>query len=406
MSTLFAYTARSGDGTFVAGALQADSLDQALSHLRTRSLFVTSLEPRASIRGAAAGAFTVLPVSPSARLAFFRALATLVDAGVPLHRALEVTIAQCSDARLREALHAIAADIASGLPLSMAMSRRPREFSPLFVAMVRAGETGGVLDEVLDRLASMLEMDRAVRKRLAAALAYPAIVTCAAIALVLFLVATIVPAFAGMFAEMHVALPLTTRALIAVGEMMRSPNAVAVSAALPVAMVLAIRLARRSRAVAPHVDRATFAVPIFGALLKKALIARIARTLGTLLRSGVPLLVALDACGDVANAREYEQMLQSVAQGLEEGHAMSARFQESGLFDPLFVQLVRVGEETGTLDAMLVRVADYLDVDVESGIAALGSVVEPLLLIVLGAAVGTIVASVLVPLYSVIGSIR
>lgn len=406
MSRLYAYTARNVDGRFVAGALEADSVDFALSHLRTRSLFVTSLEPRASVRGIAPATFSILPVSSTARLAFFRALATLLHAGVPMRRALDVTIAQCADRRLQEALQSVVTEIESGATLSAAMARRPREFSSLFIAMVRAGETGGVLDEVLERLAGMLEREHAVRRRLGAALAYPAIVACASIALVLFLVANIVPAFAALFTEMHVTLPVTTKLLIASGNALHSPSMLALLTAVPLGIAVLIPLLRRQRVVAKQLDRFALAFPLFGGLLRKALISRIARTLGTLLRSGVPLLTALTACEDVAENVEYAELLWQTGDELHEGHPISKTLEASRLFDPIFMQLVRVGEETGTLDAMLVRIADYFDIDVESGIAALGSNVEPLLIIVLGAVVGTIVASVLVPLYSVIGSIK
>ncbi len=406
MSTLFAYTARSGDGAFVAGSLQAETLDQAFAHLRTRALVVTSLAPQSSARAFLPGALAAFPAAGSARLAFFRSLATLVRAGVPLRRALEVTIAQCSDWRLREALRSVAADIESGSLLSASMARRPNEFSPLFVAMIRAGETGGVLDEVLERLSFMLERDRTVRKRLAAALAYPAIVAFAAIALVFFLVASIAPSFAGLFQEMHVTLPLSTKIMIAAGEAMRRPPAIALLASVPLLLAGGISLARRHEETSAQLDWAAFTLPILGTLLRKALIARIARTLGTLLRSGVPMLTSLAACEEIAVSAPYRRMLPQVASGLQEGHSLTSMFDASGLFDALFLQLVRVGEETGTLDAMLVHIAEYLDVDVETGIMALGSVVEPVLLVFLGAVVGTIVASVLIPLYSVIGSIK
>lgn len=406
MPAVYCYTARSAEGQFVAGAMQAESAEHALSHLRTRSLFVTSLAQKTGVKATAAALFTLLPVSAGARLGFFRSLATLVRAGVPLRRALEVSIEQCKDGRLSEALRSVANDIESGTALSVAMSRRPREFTPLFIAMIRAGELGGVLDEVLERLATMLELDRAMRKRLSAALAYPAVVACAAVALVLLLVANIVPAFAGLFAQMHVALPLSTRILIAVGMTLTSPTKdVAIVVAVAVA-VLGIRSAWAQPHLAPSFDRILLRLPVAGAIVRKSVIARISRTLGTLLRSGVPILDALDACKDVVGNALYSHVVETVASELREGHAMTVPLERSHLFDPIFLQLVRVGEETGTLDAMLVRVAEYLEVDVESAIAALGSIVEPVLILILGTVVGTIVASVLIPLYSVIGSIK
>ncbi len=406
MAVLFSYTARSTDGRFVAGSMQAESQEHALSHLRMRSLFVTSLQRSVSVKGNVTGLFALLPVRASARLTFFRSLATLVRAGVPLRRALDVTIEQCADARLAEALRSVASDIDTGTSLSFALSRRPREFSQLFVAMIKAGELGGVLDQVLERLATMLELDRAMQKRLSAALAYPAVVTCAAIALVLFLVANIVPAFAGLFAQMHVKVPLSTKILIAVGSAMSSPINDALVLAVVGAGAFGLRVAWTRPQLAAQLDRVMLRLPLAGALIRKAIVARIARTLGTLLRSGVPILSALSSCEEVVGSVLYARAMQNVADELRDGHAMTVPLENSRLFDPIFLQLVRVGEETGTLDAMLLRVAEYFEVDVESAIAALGSIIEPVLIIVLGTVVGTIVASVLIPLYSIIGSIK
>jgi type IV pilus assembly protein PilC len=386
--------------------MQAESVEHALAHLRTRALFVTSLEPSKTARGVATAAFSLLPVGQGARLALFRSLATLVRAGVPLRRALEITIEQCRNARLSEALRSVTADIESGTALSMAMSRRPREFSPLFIAMIRAGELGGVLDEVLERLAAMLELERSMQKRLSAAFAYPIVVTVAATVLVLFLIANVVPAFAGLFAEMHVALPLSTRILIGVGNGLRSPLTVTTILGVLLSVISGLRIAWSHPKGALALDRLALALPIVGTLLQKAIVARFSRTLGSLLRSGVALLGALDACEGVVGSVLYAACVRNVSADLREGHAITVPLAKSKLFDPLFMQLVRVGEETGTLDSMLLRVAEYFELDVESALAAFGSVVEPLLIIFLGAVVGAIVASVLIPLYSIIGSIK
>lgn len=406
MASMFAYTARNGDGGFVAGSLQAENREAALAHLRTRTLFVTSLSEPGTTSGMFGSLITAWPVSTAARTAFFRSFATLIRAGVPIRRALDVVVASCRDARLREALRSISSDIESGSDLSTAMTRRPREFPGLFVAMIRAGELGGALDDILDRIATLLERHSAIRKRVNSAMAYPVIVATAALALVLFLVGSTVPAFASMFAEMHVTLPWTTRALIATGDALREPATWFVLAIVPLIALGLIRAARRSERVSQRIDRTVLAVPIFGAILRKSVIARFSRTLGSLLRSGVPLLGALDATHDVMGNAVYARFTLDLATSLREGTPVAAALERGSLFDALFTQLVRVGEETGTLDAMLLRVAEYYELDVETAIAALGGVLEPVLIIGLGALVGLIVASILVPLYSMIGSIK
>ena len=403
---LYAYTARDQDGGFVAGSLSCDDLSMAIEHLRARALFVTALEPARSGRGALATLFAFLPVRAESRLACFRSLATLVHAGVPLRRALQVTIDECADHRLKEALRSVASDIEAGSALSVAMSRRPREFSDLSIAMVRAGELAGVIDEVLERIASLLERDSAMRKRLHAALAYPAIVAAAAIALVLFLIANIVPAFAGLFAQMHVALPPSTRIIIAIGIALGHPAAAILVPLVAFTAVGIVRVAWRQERCGRHLDRTLFSAPIVGKLAQKATVATLARTLGTLLKSGVALLVALEATERAVGHILYRDALRAVAERLREGLPFAEPLEKSALFDALFLQLVRVGEETGALDAMLLRIADYLELDVETAMATIGSIIEPVMIVFLGVVVGTIVASILLPLYSIIGSIK
>ncbi len=406
MSVLYAYTARSDAGRFVAGSFVADSVEAALDHLRSRSLFVTSLERAETVRGAATSALALGTIDPAAKVSFFRSFATLIGAGVSMQRALEVTTGRCRDARLREALRSVASDIEGGSTLSAALARRPRNFPPLWIAMIGAGELGGVLHDVLEQLAQLLESDRAMKKRVAAALAYPAIVTACALALILIVVASVVPAFAGMFTEMHVALPLSTRILIVVGDALQSPWVWLGAAFGTLALVLGLRGAQRSTSGAYRLDAVLLALPVFGSLMRKVAIARFARTLGTLLRAGVEIIAALEASENVVASAVYARCIRTVIASVRVGDPITRSLNDSGLFDGLFLQLAHVGEETGSLDAMLLRIADYYEIDIETSLAALGSVLEPILIVVMGAVVGTIVASIIIPLYSIIGSIK
>jgi type IV pilus assembly protein PilC len=406
MASLFSYTARNGEGRFVAGSLKAENRDQALAHLRARTLFVTSLAQAATASGVVGSLITGWPVSTVARTAFFRSFATLIRAGVPIRRGLDVVIESCRDVRLCEALRSVSCDLESGSELSTAMARRPREFPNLFVAMIRAGELGGALDDILERIASLLERHEAIRKRVRSAMAYPLIVACAALALVLFLVESTVPAFVSMFVEMHVTLPWTTRAVIAAGNALRSPLVWLGLALIPPTILGLVRGGCRVERVALGIDGLTLALPMFGHILRKSVVARFSRTLGALLSSGVPLLGALEAAHDVVENAVYARFSADLGAALREGTSIAGALEHSVLFDGLFKQLVRVGEETGTLDSMLLRVAEYYELDVETGVAALGSILEPVLMIGLGALVGLIVASILVPIYSMIGSIK
>jgi len=406
MSALYYYTARDDEGAFVRGSIQAGTASAALASLRTRALFVTSLESTTSARGTLAAVLQIGGVSQKALVTFFRSFSTLIHAGVPMRRALDVTLEQCADSRLREALRCVICDIENGLALSEAMARRPREFPRLYVAMVRAGELGGVLDEVLERIAAVLERDRAVRKRVYAALAYPSIVTVAAVGLVVFLLGTIVPMFRSMYDQLHVPLPAVTSALIAIGLALRSPLTWASAAALVLTALVVIVRVRQSERGAVLFETIMLNVPVAGTIARKATMTRFARMLGTMLRSGVGLIPALEVVTDVVTSAKFSESIVSLRQALREGSLISEPLARSGLYEPMFIQMLRVGEETGSLDSVLLRVADYYDLDLETMLTSLASIVEPLMILLLGGAVGFIVAAIFIPLYTLIGNIR
>jgi type IV pilus assembly protein PilC len=332
-------------------------------------------------------------------VSFFRSFSVLVRAGVPMRRALDVTVQQCADGRLREALAALAADLENGLSLSDAMARRPKEFRALHVTLVRAGEAGGVLDDVLERLAGLLERERAARKRLGAALVYPAAVATAASALVVFLLTSVVPMFRSMYEQLHVPLPPITALLLAAGSALHLPVSWAVLALFAASCAAAVRNAKFRETL-------LLRIPVAGRVRRKATLAILARTLGTLLHSGVGVVAALEVAAGVVASTPYSESLAALRDSLAGGVAFSQPLAGSGLYEPLFIQMLRVGEETGTLDAMLLRIADYYDVDVETALAALGALLEPILMLFVGGAVAFITAAVFIPLYTLIGSMK
>jgi type IV pilus assembly protein PilC len=400
----FRYTARTTSGAVLRGWVNATDVDSAVAGLRRRALFVTAVEPKrlwnVELRwprpGMGAG---------RARVAFFRSFATLVRAGVPMRRGLEVAIERCENAALTNALRDVLGDIERGDPLSTAFARPKGVFSPLVIAMVAAGETGGILDEVLDRIAAFLERDYALRKSVVAALAYPATVLCASFALVTFLIVRVVPMFSTLFASFHVELPLSTRILIAIGDVASRPSSLAIAVGLASAITAGAITAGRTRNGRFAFDRFRLSVPIVGTLLRKTIVARFARMLGTLVRSGIELSAALDVVLPVTGSLVHAAALENVAIALREGEALTPPLAASGLFDPMLIALISVGEETGMLDVLLPKAADYFESDVAAAIATLGAVIEPALIAVLGVIVGLIVYSVFIPLYSLIGSV-
>ncbi|HEV3088723.1 MAG TPA: type II secretion system F family protein [Candidatus Elarobacter sp.] len=405
MSAQFRYTARTAGGERVCGSIEAPSVEAVLAGLRTRALFVTAVERESVLTRTLGRSLNVGRPSRRAVLAVFRSFSTLIRAGVPMRRALDVAIERAGDGVLRESLRAVLADIEHGSSLSDALARRPRAFAPLYVAMIRAGEAGGILDDVLERLASLLERDADLRKKLRAALAYPCVVVLAALGLVLFLIARIVPMFAQMFDAFHVELPPATRALLAAGDALQQPATWLAGAGAVAAIILTVLAAARTSHGALILDGARLRLPVVGPLLHKTVTARIARMLATLLRSGIELVAALDVVRPVAGSPRYAAALERVDVALRAGEPLTAPLEASKLFDPLAVALVRVGEETGLVDEMLLKVADYFETDVEAAIATLGAVLEPALIGALGVVVGFIVFSVFIPLYSLIGGV-
>jgi type IV pilus assembly protein PilC len=272
--------------------------------------------------------------------------------------------------------------------------------------MVGAGEAGGVLDDVLERVATLLEKERSLHKKIQSALAYPSVVLTAAIGLVLFLMIKIVPMFSEMFASFHADLPPITKLLIAVGVTLSQPW---MWAACTVGMGIAfatLRVTANTDSGALALDDVRLRIPYVGGLVRKATTARIARMLGCLLRSGVTLLASIEVTIPVTSSPRFAASLESVHAALREGDSLSRPLKQVRLFDPLFVALVGVGEETGTVDEMLMKIADYFDADIDAAIAALGAVIEPVLVISLGGVVGFIVLAIFLPLYSLIGSIN
>ncbi len=398
---VFRYTARSREGEVVAGTLRAESVRAAAIDLHRRALFVTSLTAGTETRR-----FTFPEIEGRRRravLAFFRALSVLVRAGVPLRRALDVSVAHCGERRLREALRAVVADVEHGSTLSAAFARRPADFSPLQTAMIGAGETGGVLDDVLDRIADVLEREHNVRKKLQAALTYPALVAGAAMLLIVFLMVHVVPMFASLFARFSVPLPWPTRILLDVGGALGSMKSLPVLAAAIASAAALSGIFKLKRVVA--FDQFKLSVPLIGVVIRHAIVARIIRMLGALLRSGVGVLTAIDVVAPVSGSRTYTRGLSQVSDALRRGEGMYRAFQQTALFDPLTLALVGVGEESGALDAMLLAAANYLDVEVEAATAAFVALVEPALIAIVGFVVGLIVFSIFLPLYGLIGSI-
>jgi type IV pilus assembly protein PilC len=405
VSQAFSYTARRANGAFVAGILEARSREDAFDALRMRSFSVTTLEPKESMSGALLSLVGGVHSCETHRIAFFRMLEVLVRSGVSMRRALRIVTRECKHAGFRELLTGLAVDIESGSSLSSAMRRCPLAFSPAACAIVRAGETSGTLDNALARVAAMLERGEILRKRTRASLAYPFVVVVVAAVLVAFLVAGVVPTITTLLGG-AVSLPLETRLLMVVGRALASPRAWFVSGCAILVCAAALRKLWGIRAARAVMEQGILRLPVVGLVLRKSDTANCARTLGALLQSGVPATEAMVLTTAVARWQLHRQSLEGVANAVALGQTLAAGFAAGPWHSPLFISLVSAGEESATVGDMLLRVADYDDQEVDAAVTGLSALLEPILIIVLGGVVATIASAVLIPLYSIVGSIK
>ena len=327
-----------------------------------------------------------------------RQLATLVKAGMPLLRGLRTVGDQMDPGPLRDAFRSVARDVESGSKLSEALSHHQRWFQPFYVNMIRAGEVGGLLAEVLMRLAELLERHAYVRDRVRGALMYPVFVMAAAVGILSVLVAFVVPTFMGMFSELGSTLPLATRLLIDTCTALRTWWWVAFLGLAGVGFGL--RLCLRTSSGRRCLDHVTLHLPIVGSLVERLVISRFARTFGALLGSGVPILSALDTVRATVTNTIISEALQDVGQRLKVGDSLARPMELSGVFPPIVTRMVALGEETGQLDRMLMQVAQGYEQEVDIQLAGLTQLLEPILILLVGAVVGFIVIAMFLPLLS------
>lgn len=335
---------------------------------------------------------------------FTRQLSTLIEAGLPLLRALTVLVEQSENPTLKETIEDIKNSVQGGLSFSDALAKYPSVFNKLYIAMIRAGEAGGVLEVVLDRLAEFAEKDAALRAKVKGAMVYPAIMVLVAIVVITILMAFVIPQFADLFGDMGATLPLPTRILMGISDAFKNFWWL-IFGALGGAYYGLGAWFKTSKG--EHwKDQMLLTAPIFGELTKKQVTARFTRTLGTLIQSGVPILQALAIVKDTAGNVVISEKLDSVSAAVTEGEPMAAPMHRLGIFAPMVTNMIAVGEETGALDAMLVRIADNYDMLVEETVKAMTTLMEPALIVFMGVTVGFIVLALFLPLFEMGSNIK
>ncbi len=398
----FAYKAKKDDGSVVTGMLQAESERSALDSLGRMGVFPLEIESRAEDKAAARGERAPRQVARSVGsndvALFTRQLADLMKAGVPLNRALNTLATQTTNLTLSETLRDLEKQVAGGATLYEALSKYPKIFSGLYLSMVRAGEAGGFLEDVLHRLAIFIEKDQELRSRISSAMAYPILLIVIGTFAIVFLMVFFIPRFSEIFKKMGDGLPLPTQIVMGVSYFMRDYW-------MFVFMGLFAGLLGWRRLVATAAGRRVFdrlkiRIPLFGDIVKKNAVSRFTRTFGTLLKSGVAILSALDiAKSAMANAVLMEDIDEASA-GVKQGKGLAEILRSSRYFPAMVIDMIAVGEESGNLDEVLVNVADSYDIQVERAIRVFVALFEPALLLVMATLVGFIVIAMLLPVFT------
>ncbi|MFH0908547.1 MAG: type II secretion system F family protein [bacterium] len=428
----FKYVALDSRGKESQGEIDAENQTVAITRIREKGLFPTNIVDA----GAAKAAKKTLPgvkgggaglkmeirmpvlfsrVKPKQLMVFTRQLATLVDAGLPLVRCLTVLEKQEKNPALKRALTQMAESIQSGSTFSECLSHHPKIFNKLYVNMGKAGEVGGVLDQVLLRLAEFMEKAQKIKSKVTSAMVYPIVVMCMAVLILTGLMIFIIPKFKEIFTDLLGGQPLPglTQLVMAASNtlvgmidlgFMRVPQILVVFAVIA-ALVFAVKLLARTRPGGLVADTIKLHLPIFGELVRKTAIARFTRTLGTLMSSGVPVLQALNIVRDTSGNEVIARAVTGIHDAVKEGENMAPPIEASGVFPPMVVSMVQVGEETGDLPEMLMKIADSYDDDVDNTVAGLTSILEPILIVFLAVVVGTIVIALFLPLINIIGKL-
>ena len=402
--TNFAYKALDGRGAQAGGEIEGESKAAVAAALRSRGLTVLDLNEVKQGWGQIqlGGGIKAKDLT-----VFSRQFATMVNSGLSMLRCLYVLEEQTPNKKFAAVITAVRADVEAGISLSDALEKHPKVFSRLYVSMVRAGELGGILDEVLNRVATQLEKEDQIRRAVKSAMVYPILIGSFAIIVLIGMVLFLIPIFAGMYKDLGDAkLPLLTRIMMSVSEVFRSWWGLVVLAVIIGLVYLIRRLKRTDRG--QHVwDRFKLHVPMgIGEIVRKLAIARFARTLGTLITSGVPILQAIEITGQAAGNVVIEDAMQEVQMSVKEGQSITAPLAKEKIFPAMVTQMISVGEETGSLDAMLGKIADFYEDEVNASVKSLTSILEPIMMLFVGALVGVVVISMYLPIFNMMNIVK
>jgi type IV pilus assembly protein PilC len=420
----YTYQALNASGKTQKGTVEATSSEEAIQRIKAQGYFPTSVQPQKEkkAKGAAAesstkkkkkkgGGFAIGKVSAKHLTLFTRQLSTLQDAGLPLLRSLQILESQQKPGLMKNILLGVCEEVEGGSSLSEAMGKYPKAFDHLYVKMVNAGEIGGVLDVILQRLSEFMEKSQRLKRKIKGAMVYPIVVMVVAIAILTGIMLLIIPKFEEIFTDFEIELPALTQGLITTSRWVAGSNPgqeipgwVFMVFGIP-AIWISLKIIRKTPPGRAVSDYLVLWTPVLGKLVKKTVIARFTRTMGTLISAGVPILEAVTITSQTSGNYVFEKALMNVHDSIREGESFAVPLRESKTCDPIVVNMIDVGEETGEMDAMLLKIADNYDEEVDVAVASLVSLLEPIMVVLLGGMVGTIVVAMFLPMISMLESL-
>ena len=405
MATQFNYTVRDRTGREITGSLEAENSDVLAGKLRQMGYFVVSVdEVKVSLSKKEIHIFGV-KVKTEAVTIFTRQFATMINAGLPLIKCLSILAQQTESSSLADIITDCQREVEAGRSLSEALSKHPEAFPNLYVAMVRAGELGGMLDDVLLRVADQLEREAEIRKKVKSAMTYPIAILGLSLILLTGMIVFVVPRFTAMFKQLGGDLPTFTKALVGISHFVGGWGGLVIIACI-VGFVIAERRFKATDKGRYAIDKIKLRLPFVGSLFHKTAMSKFSRSLGTLLSSGVPILGALEITGETTGNMVVTRALEDVRAGVKEGETIAQPLSQAAVFPPMVTQMIAIGEETGALDVMLGKVSEFYDTEVNAGVDSLTSTLEPLLMMFLGVTVGLIVIALYLPIFRVITMIK
>lgn len=397
---IYKWTGKTTKGDTQSGELVAGNKEEVLNALRKQGITPSSIDEKRKDKKQKKQKITEKDI-----VIFTRQFATMFTAGIPIVQGLDIMAKQIENKSMGEIIGQIKSDVETGSTLADAMKKHPKYFDELFTNLVAAGEAGGILDGVLNRLATYIEKTMKLKKKVKGAMTYPIIVMTVAVLVVGIIMVFVIPIFAKIFTEMGVALPAPTRSIVWLSNFLGGIGGVSLGGAIWGA-IFGLKKYRATGPGLKQTDKVLLKLPVMGDLLRKVAVARFTRTLGTLIQSGVPILDALEICAKSSGNKVVEEVVFSVKSEVASGKTVAEPLSKSEVFPPMVVQMINVGESTGALDTMLVKIADFYDDEVDQAVNNLTAMLEPMLMVFLGTTIGYIVVALYLPIFkmgSVVG---